>query len=298
MEGLYRRIAVLAVRGDFFQYGILRLLYLPGFICHPAQSTDQCGDSRRGSHRSRAHGTQGGGCACQAATRGHLCCEQRLQHTLRPDNTASGHQGTCHSSPSCHACGLHGRDNGPLLPERYLAGISHIQQSLYGFDGRRRRRLSADKAHGDTDICQGTGHLEQPDSHRSRKNKRLYPMEIACHPDPDITYDGKDVQQGVSDRKQSAGKIRSLEFIQKGTQNGTYRRFQHLERMHEPLAQLGGSLCPQSLSGVLLYKCQFRRNSLGTSIMGTECTQPVVITDKHHSRIPPDFSKNSLHVRH
>ena len=123
-------------------------------------------------------------------------------------------------------------------------------------------------------------------------------MEIACHPDPDITYDGKDVQQGVSDRNQSAGKFRSFEFIQKGTQNGTYRGFQHLECVHEPFAHPGGNLRPQSLSGTLLYKCQFRRYSLGTSIMGTECTQPVVITDKHHSRIPPDFSKNRLYVRH
>ena len=139
MEAFYGRIAVLAVRGDFFQYGILRLLYLPGFICHPAQSTGQCGDSRRGSHRPRAHGTQRGGCACQAATRGHLCCEQRLQYPFRSDNTASGHQGTRHSSPSCHACGLHDRDNGPLLPERHLAGTPHIQQSQYRADGRCRR---------------------------------------------------------------------------------------------------------------------------------------------------------------
>ena len=123
-------------------------------------------------------------------------------------------------------------------------------------------------------------------------------MKVACHPSPDITYDGKYVQQGVPDRKQSAGKFRSLEFIQKGTQNGTYRGFHHLERAHEPLAQLGGNLRPQSLSGILLYKCQFRRYSLGTSIMGAECTQLVVITDKHHSCIPPDFSKNRLHVRH
>ena len=131
---LYGRITVLAVRFDLFQYGILRLLYLPGLVSHPSQSPDQCGYTCRGGNRACTDGTQRGGSTGQSAAGSHLCGKQRLQDSFGSDDTAPGHQGAVHRSPSRHACGLHGRHDGPLLGKRNLTDTTRPQQPLHDTD--------------------------------------------------------------------------------------------------------------------------------------------------------------------
>ena len=262
VKRLYGRITVLAVRFDLFQYGILRLLYLPGLVRHPSQGPDQCGYACRSRHGTRADGAQRGGSAGQSAAGSHLCGKQRLQDSFGSDDTAPGHQGTGHRTPARHAGGLHGRYDGPFLGKRSLADTACTQQPLHGTDRCRGRRLLADKAHGDTDIRQGSRHLEQPCRDNACKDKRLYPMEIAGHPRADIADHGEDVQQGIPDGYQAAGKFRSLEFRKEGTEHSADGGFQHLVCLHETFGQLGGHLRPQSLGRILLYQCQFGRNAL------------------------------------
>ena len=173
MEAFYGRIAVLAVRGDFFQYGILRLLIFQVLYATQPRAPANAAIPAVASHRPVPMVPQRGGCAVRLPPVATCVANSDCNTPFAPTTPPPDIKVRVIAPRPVHACDCMAETMALLLSERHLAGTPHIQQSLYRADGRRRRRLSADKAHGDTDIGQGTGHLEQPDSHRSRKSKRF-----------------------------------------------------------------------------------------------------------------------------